>query len=176
MKSVTIMKRHVKDGPDRKGSEIMDNGKQGNEKKPFNKKKYRLQKYSNKYKINQWEERRKKAILRGFYKELDTNQQKILKKPSTSKSDDQIENEKQPKKISPFHKAKQEFLRKKDEKRKKKEEVSKVKEEREKALKEYKEKRMQTYKKLSKKTKKGQPVMKDRLEMLLEKIQQQVSQ
>ena len=35
---------------------------------------------------------------------------------------------------------------------------------------------MQTYKKLSKKTKKGQPVMKDRLEMLLEKIQQQVSQ
>lgn len=34
---------------------------------------------------------------------------------------------------------------------------------------------METYKKLSKKTKKGQPVMKDRLEMLLEKIQQQVS-
>ena len=51
-----------------------------------------------------------------------------------------------------------------------------MKTEKEEALKKYKEKKMQTYKKLSKKTKKGQPVMKDRLEMLLEKIQQQVSQ
>ena len=50
-----------------------------------------------------------------------------------------------------------------------------MKTEKEEALKKYKEKRMQTYKKLSRKTKKGQPVMKDRLEMLLEKIQQQVS-
>lgn len=31
---------------------------------------------------------------------------------------------------------------------------------------------MQIYKKLSKKTKKGQPVMKDRMELLFEKIQQ----
>ncbi|KOX76388.1 Thyroid transcription factor 1-associated protein 26 like protein, partial [Melipona quadrifasciata] len=67
-------------------------------------------------------------------------------------------------------------LRKKDEKRKQKEEALRVKTEKEEALQKYKEKRMQTYKKLSKKTKKGQPVMKDRLEMLLEKIQQQVSQ
>lgn len=77
-------------------------------------------------------------------------------------------------KISAFHKAKKEFLRKKDEKRKRKEEVTRVKSEREEALKKYKEKKMQMYKKLSKKTRKGQPVMKDRLEMLLEKIQQQV--
>lgn len=66
----------------------------------FDKKKYRLQKYSNKYKsmytvynatsrlslqfiysthspllVNQWEERRKKAVLRGFYKELEKDQQ-----------------------------------------------------------------------------------------------------
>ncbi|CAK9809518.1 Thyroid transcription factor 1-associated protein 26 homolog [Anthophora quadrimaculata] len=170
------MKTRGKDGLDRKGLENKDSRMQSNEKKPFDKKKYRLQKYSNKYKINQWEERRKKAILRDFYKELDTDKQKILKKPSASKSDDQTENEKQLKKISPFHKAKQEFLRKKDEKRKKKEEALRVKQEREEALKKYKEKKMQTYKKLSKKTKKGQPVMKDRLEMLLEKIQQQVSQ
>lgn len=47
--------------------------------------------------------------------------------------------------------------------------------EREEALKKYKEKRMQTYKQLSRKTKKGQPVMNVRLEMLLEKIQQQVA-
>ncbi|XP_017877307.1 thyroid transcription factor 1-associated protein 26 homolog, partial [Ceratina calcarata] len=74
-----------------------------------------------------------------------------------------------------FHKAKQEFLRKKDEKRKAKEQILKAKAEKEEALKKYKEKRLRTYKTLSKKTKKGQPVMKDRMEMLLEKIQQQVS-
>lgn len=42
------MKRHAKDDPDRKLSENTSN--ESNEKKPFNKKKYRLQKYSNKYK------------------------------------------------------------------------------------------------------------------------------
>lgn len=77
--------------------------------------------------------------------------------------------------MSSFHKAKQEFLRKKDDKRKKKEEAERVKSERQEALKKYKEKKIQTFKKLSKKTKQGQPVMKDRLELLLEKIQQQVS-
>ncbi|OAD56005.1 Thyroid transcription factor 1-associated protein 26 like protein [Eufriesea mexicana] len=149
--------------------------KEGNEKKPFNKKKYRLQKYSNKYKIKQWEERKKKAILRSFYKQIDKDQQRNLKKPSVFKDDNQNEHTTQPPKKSAFYKAKQEYLRKKDEKCKQKEETLRVKAEREEALKKYKEKKMQTYKKLSKKTKTGQPVMKDRLEMLLEKIQQQVS-
>lgn len=76
--------------------------KKQREKKPFDKKKYRLQKYSNKHKsestscmyiiqvtlvqicfliniysyaVNQWEERRKKAVLREFHKELKRNQQ-----------------------------------------------------------------------------------------------------
>lgn len=40
------------------------------------------------------------------------------------------------------------------------------------ALNKYKAEKALKYKKLCKKTKKGQPVMKDRLEMLLEKIQQ----
>lgn len=39
------------------------------------------------------------------------------------------------------------------------------------ALNKYKQKKTEKYKKLSKKTKKGQPVMKYRLEMLLEKIE-----
>ncbi|XP_016921801.1 thyroid transcription factor 1-associated protein 26 homolog isoform X1 [Apis cerana] len=164
------MKKYIKDISDRKHSDTMDN-----EKKPFNKKQYRLKKYSNKYKINQWEERRKKAALRGFYKQIDKDQQQNVKKSFASKVDDQKEHETQPKNLNAFHKAKQEFLRKQNEKRKQKEEALRVKTEREEALKNYKERRMQTYKKLSKKTKKGQPVMKDRLEMLLEKIQQQVS-
>ncbi|XP_031847005.1 uncharacterized protein LOC116433244 [Nomia melanderi] len=153
-----------------------DEKNQASTKKPFDKKKYRAQKYSNKYKINQWEERRKKAILRDYYKEREKSECQRPKQPVSLKSDDPNGNSQQshPPKISAFHKAKKEFLRKKDEKRKKREEAMRVKSEREEALKKYKEKRMQTYKRLSKKTKKGQPVMKDRLEMLLEKIQQQV--
>lgn len=57
------------------------------------------------------------------------------------------------------------------EKLKKKEEIKRKQLEKEEALKKYKEKRAETYKKLCKKTKKGQPVMKDRMELLLQKIQ-----
>lgn len=56
------------------------------------------------------------------------------------------------------------------------EEASRVRAEREEALRKYKQKRLQTYKQLSRKTTKGQPVMNVRLEMLLEKIQQQMAQ
>ncbi|XP_076647397.1 uncharacterized protein LOC143355991 [Halictus rubicundus] len=170
------MKGRVKTTPNEQPSKSNDENRT-NTKKPFDKKKYRAQKYSNKYKINQWEERRKKAILRDYYKDLDKSQREDPKQSVSLKIGDQNENDQQtePKKVSAFHKAKREFLRKKDEKRKRKEEATRVKSEKDEALKKYKEKRMQTYKRLSKKTRKGQPVMKDRMEMLLEKIQQQVS-
>ncbi|KRT83969.1 hypothetical protein AMK59_1730 [Oryctes borbonicus] len=44
-------------------------------KKPFDKKKWRLQRYSKKYKLQQWEETRKKVILKEYYKQTkgDTN-------------------------------------------------------------------------------------------------------
>ncbi|XP_068987727.1 thyroid transcription factor 1-associated protein 26 homolog [Bombus flavifrons] len=163
------MKSHV-DVSNKKQSEYVRNGK-----KPFNKKEYRLQKYSNKYKVSQWEQRRKQAVLRGFYKQIGRDQQQNLKKLAFE-ANDQNGHEKQQRKISAFHKAKQEFLDKRNEKWRQKEEASRVKAEREEALKKYKEKRMQTYKQLSRKTKKGQPVMNVRLEMLLEKIQQQMAQ
>lgn len=51
------------------------------------------------------------------------------------------------------------------------EEANRKKAEREEALRNYKEKKMRNFKVLSKKTRKGQPVMKGRIEMLLEKIQ-----
>ncbi|XP_060825154.1 thyroid transcription factor 1-associated protein 26 homolog [Bombus pascuorum] len=163
------MKSHVRDVSNKKQSKYVSNGK-----KPFDKKKYRLQKYSNKYKVTQWEQRRKKAVLRGFYKQIDKDQQQNLR-IFASKANDQNGHENQPRRLSAFHKAKQEFLDKKNEKRERVEEASRVKAEREEALKRYKEKKMQTYKQLSRKTKKGQPVMKARLEMLLEKIEQQMA-
>ncbi|XP_033196489.2 uncharacterized protein LOC117160124 [Bombus vancouverensis nearcticus] len=163
------MKSHVKDVFNKKQSEYVSNGKQ-----PFNKKQYRLQKYSNKYKVSQWEQRRKKAVVREFYKQIGKDQQQNLKK-FAFEADDQNEHEKHQRKISAFHKARQEFLDRRNEQQRQEEKACRVKAEREEALKRYKEKRMQTYKQLSRKTRKGQPVMNVRIEMLLEKIQQQVA-
>lgn len=74
-----------------------------------------------------------------------------------------------------FYKAKQEYKRKQEEKKKKVEDAIRVKAEREEALRKYKEKKLHNFKVLSKKTKKGQPVMRGRIEMLLEKIQQSLT-
>lgn len=74
-----------------------------------------------------------------------------------------------------FYKAKQEYKRKFEEKTTKMEDANRRREEREEALRKYKEKKLRNFKLLSKKTKKGQPVMKGRIEMLLEKIQQSLT-
>lgn len=74
-----------------------------------------------------------------------------------------------------IYKAKQEYKRKQEEKKKKIEDIICVKAEREEALRKYKEKRLRNFKVLSIKTKKGQPVMRGRIEMLLEKIQQSLT-
>lgn len=74
-----------------------------------------------------------------------------------------------------FYKAKQEYKHKLEEKKTKVEDANRRREEREEALRKYKEKKMRNFKMLSKKTKKGQPVMKSRIEMLLEKIQQSLT-
>lgn len=86
-----------------------------------------------------------------------------------------FKNSNKEKKGSAFYKAKQEYQRKQEEIKNKKEEAIRVKTEREEALRKYKEKKIRAFKVLSKKTKKGQPVMKGRIEMLLEKIQQNLT-
>ena len=73
---------------------------------------------------------------------------------------------------NPFFAAREEFLKKKNEKQEKQEELLRIKNEREEAIKKYREKKMEVYKKLSKKTKKGQPIMRERMQLLFEKIQQ----
>lgn len=60
---------------------------------------------------------------------------------------------------------------KQEEKAKRREEANCRKAEREEALQKYKEKKKNIFKVLSKRTKKGQPVMKGRLQLLAEKIQ-----
>lgn len=60
---------------------------------------------------------------------------------------------------------------KQEEKARMREETNQRKAEREEALKKYREKKKNNFKVLSRKTRKGQPVMKGRLQLLAEKIQ-----
>ncbi|KAK3586374.1 hypothetical protein CHS0354_022530 [Potamilus streckersoni] len=75
-----------------------------------------------------------------------------------------------------FSKAHEEYERRKQIKLDKKEVALKKKRELAAALDKYKQRKKEKFKKLCKKTYKGQPVMKDRIEHLLEKIQRQVNQ
>lgn len=209
-------------------------------KKQFDKKKWRMQKYSNKFKLERWEEKRKKAVLRDYYKDVkqkdkDGNVQKIYEKYDTVESDvveiskgneinenennfnmdvsfkrnrskdddvssrdwetassrnkrdqENIEVEEEGvetndclesgsnKKRKAFKKAHEEYERIKEEKRKRKEELKKKRAERDEALKIYKQKKIDKFKRLNRKTKKGQPIMKERIELLLEKIQKTI--
>ncbi|XP_048484085.1 thyroid transcription factor 1-associated protein 26 [Plutella xylostella] len=164
-------------------------------KKPFDKKTYRLKKYSKKYKLDQWEEQRKKKLLHNYYKEIqndpasgsykpinfdedqvDSNEVgKFVRHPDAinkvSSAENVATNGTKPVKKDPYSKAKEQFEKIKQQKIDKQKEIEKAKEEKKQKMHEYKKKKQERFKKLSKKTKKGQPVMTGRMELLLEKIQ-----
>ncbi|KAJ8710667.1 hypothetical protein PYW08_009182 [Mythimna loreyi] len=179
-----------------KNRDGLDLNKQAKEKKPFDKKAYRLKKYSKKYKLEQWEEQRKKRLLREYHKDTkndptigtykaktfdedapDGKQEpgKYVRHPDLVEKDNLFEKEDSVAntntKKDPYRKAKEHFNKVKQEKLEKQEERQKIKEQKQQKLQEYKKKKNERFKKLSKKTKKGQPVMTGRLELLLEKIQ-----
>lgn len=156
-------------------------------KKPFDKKAYRLKKYSKKYKLEQWEQQRRKKVLHDYYKEtkndplagtykpkgfddsddeVDANAGKFVRHPDACKVEVKTFKEK-----DPFKKAKERYNSLKQQKLEKQKEIERKKEIKMQKLQEYKKKKAERFKKLSQKTKKGQPVMTGRLEMLLEKIQ-----
>ncbi|XP_076333447.1 uncharacterized protein LOC143237769 [Tachypleus tridentatus] len=70
-----------------------------------------------------------------------------------------------------FHRALKEYEKKQAEKKLKQQEQQRVELERHKALQQYQQRKKDRFKKLNKKTRKGQPVMKERIMLLLEKIQ-----
>ncbi|OWR49009.1 thyroid transcription factor 1-associated protein 26 [Danaus plexippus plexippus] len=155
------------------------------EKKPFDKKAYRLKKYSKKYKLEQWEEQRKKRLMHDYQKMLKNEQVSGTYKSKTFDEDepdgdsevgkfvrhpDLMKNDQKTKK-DPFAKAKEQFNKVKQDKIDKKQALEQAKQERVQKMQEYKKKKQERFKKLSKKNKKGQPVMTGRLELLLEKIQ-----
>lgn len=192
---------------DKKVTSIKSNKdkKSDNVKKPFDKKKWRLQKYSKKYKLQQWEDTRKKAILKEYYKQTKEDVpakidvQKIYEEAeqedSNSLRTDMLENENNlnsevtddnltssqevptnKNKRKPHLNAYEEYKKLKEEKRQRKDEIQKKREERDKALKEYKKEKTRKFKKLNQKTSRGQPVMKYRMQMLLEQIQKSTSE
>lgn len=163
------------------------NGKkeEKDEKKPFDKKAYRLKKYSKKYKLEQWEEQRKKVLLRNLQKELKNDEVSGTYKPKTFDEDiidgqevgrfvkhpDLLGKENVVVKKKPFLSAREKQEKIKQEKIEKQQQVQKAIEEKKQKLDAYRKKKQEKFKKLSRKTKKGQPVMTGRLELLLEKIQ-----
>ncbi|CAG5027063.1 unnamed protein product [Parnassius apollo] len=153
-------------------------------KKTFDKKAYRLKKYSKKYKLKQWEEKRKKKLLYDYHKSIKNDPLLGSYKPK-SFDEDNVDNpdigkfvrhpdlikEAHKNKKDAFQKAKEHYEKIKQEKVEKQRELEKSRQERAEKIQEYKKKKQERFKKLSKKTKKGQPVMTGRLELLLEKIQ-----
>lgn len=179
-------------GKDKRQREFDDNRndlpgpQEDKEKKPFDKKTYRLKKYSKKYKLEKWEEQRRKRMLHEYQKSIKNDPMAGSYKPKSFDEDvtdssvgrfvkhpDFIENESNAniKNKDPYSKAKEKYNKVKQDKIDKQQEIEKIKQEKMQKLEEYKKKKHERFKKLSKKTKKGQPVMTGRLELLLEKIQ-----
>lgn len=142
-------------------------------KKTFDKSQWRQKKYSHKTKVQQFEERRRKAALHKYYKELKKSQVDVSHRKQES-SVSGGDSKKLHRESNPYEKAKQELERRKKEKELLIAERAKEKVEREDALQKYKKDKIRKYMKLKKKTKKGQPVMAGRMELLLEKIQKNI--
>ena len=133
-------------------------------KKPFDKKKWRENKYSHKVKLEKWTENRNKAMQRKYFR--------MLKKETLGNGANAVPlgQKSTPKKS--FKKTKEEFeKRKKQAERKQRiEEKQKRFKEKQEAIKLYKQEKNKKYKILSKKNKHGQPSMAGRMQLLYEKI------
>jgi len=154
-------------------------------KKPFDKVAWRKKKYSHGHKVDQWREKQKMSMARSYHKMLKKEEKKSLYvkgegqkrnpnlQPIGEKKSlvDTKENCMKPK--SGFSKAKRKYEEKIMAKQKRKEELIKRQEEKLEAIRKYKEKKALKMKALTSKTKRGQPVMAGRMELLLEQIQQQ---
>lgn len=173
--------------------EIMDSKKSfrnkkevNKEKKQFNKKRWRELHYSTKKKgkfllaikvefffsifkffflVEQWDEVRKKSLIKKYHKEL---KKSGINVPVNTQPTNLNREEK---KHSALQLAQEKYKKIQEEKQRRKEELQRQKEERQAALEAYKKQKAMKFKKLSQKTRKGQPVMKGRMELLLEKIQ-----
>lgn len=166
-------------------------------KKKFDKKAYRTKKYDNKAKLDDWKEKRRVAMQHKYKKLLkkeknvgssaaelyrqfeaeDTKtadlassvlQQSPARTKNSANSGKYVKNKS-------LNRAKLRFEEKRAAAARKQEEFLQRQKDRAEALKKYKQKKDLRFKKLSAKNKKGQPLMGGRIELLLEKIQEQMS-
>ncbi|XP_014204864.1 rRNA-processing protein FYV7 [Copidosoma floridanum] len=154
MKTNPLNDMRVKKVGDKSGDKV---------KKPFNKKKYREQKYSLKYKVKQYEEKRNTAIKRSFYKSTKSEKGCAQSNPD-QESKKGLSNQKQ------GYSWNEQWKYKAEQRRLEKEDKIKAMKEREEAIKKYQKKRIEINKKMTKKTKWGQPALHTRMEVLHERL------
>jgi len=82
-------------------------------KRPFDKKKWRTKQYSKKQKLQDWDERRKKAVIRDYYKELN--------KSGTERPLDTLisDSSSKPKRLNPHKEAQERYKQIQEEKKSK---------------------------------------------------------
>lgn len=149
-------------------------------KKPFDKKQWRLQKYSKKHKIEEWEEKRRKFMTRRYNKELkkqpkfDVN--KIYEETQNNKEEEEEEEPNFLLPENPKKRGKKSYASRienlEDEREKARQEAERRRAEKKAALEAYKKKKHERNRILGKKTSKGQPLMKGRMELLLKEIEE----
>ena len=156
-------------------------------KKPFNKAAWREKKYSHGHKVEQWRDKQKLAMARGYKKMVRKEEKRAMYQTKGEKKDNPNlepigekkslleKNEEKRPTHSGYSKAKRKYEDKIASKQKKEEEIMKRQKEKEVAIKKYKEKKAVKMKALTAKTKRGQPVMAGRIELLYEQIQEQCS-
>lgn len=145
----------------------------------FDKAKYRQKKYSHAHKLGDWKknhkldrERKYKKLLRKdekkkqFQNKTNANLEPLGAKPAPAPPPEK-------KHMSGLDKAKKAFNDKATAKIKQEEEMKRKQTEKDAAVKKYKEQKSRKSAALRAKTKRGQPVMAGRMELLLEKIQKQ---
>ena len=151
----------------------MDNHEVSKVKKPFDKKKWRDKKYGHSHKVDEWREKQKLAGRLRFKRLMKKEQKKdpSFNTPLNSK-DEKAESNRSEHKSSHL-KAKEQFHKKVNSKEQKKQDFLKRQVEKNEAIKKYKEKKAERFKILNAKTKRGQPKMDGRIELLLAKIEEQ---
>ncbi|XP_050408273.1 thyroid transcription factor 1-associated protein 26 homolog [Patella vulgata] len=154
-----------------------------NRAKPYDKSRLYKKHIGNKSEGQGFADLRKQKIKRGYFKLMKKQDKKKQSEetPQGSKditSDEETFSDKQVKlkrdkidKLNRFSKAKEEFQKNKEEEIRKKEAALKEKEAREEALRKYHERKNEKHNKFKLKTSKGQPIMKYRMQDLLQQIQ-----
>ena len=151
--------------------DTMDRNSEVTEKKLFNKKKWREKKYGHGHKVDQWKDKHKLAA-KMKYKRLLKKEEK--NNPNFVQHNKVIQSSREKNtKTSAFSKAVKKYDEQDFKKQLKKEEFLKKQEEKNEAVKKYKEKKAERLKVLNAKTKRGQPKMGGRIELLLAKIEEQ---